>query len=263
MNLIFRIKSFLKFIIKAKPLAGYGIHSPFVFNFASNILRSANKKNIPLTEIEKQKCQLKSDNRLLTVSEYGARPIEGIKMQKVSKIFRRASTRTRYCRLLFKVTREMKPETIIEFGTSLGISTIALSLAAPDAKIYTVEGSDAIAKVAEENFKQLQLKNIIQYIDLFDEQIDNILKEIHHPFILYLDGNHRYEQTLRYFEAFAELAIDDSIIIIDDIHWSKEMEKAWIEICRHPKPTTKIDVYQMGIVFFKQGLPKETFNILF
>lgn len=263
MNLSFRIKSFVKFIIKAKPLAGYGIHSPFVYNFSSNILRSANKKNIPLIEIKKIKSRLKSDNRLLRIADYGANSVEGVKMRKVSKIVRRASTRLRYCRLLFKVAREMKPNTVIEFGTSLGISTIALSLAAPNAKILTIEGCEFIAKVAAENFKQLGLQNINQYIDLFDKQIVNILKEIQHSFILYIDGNHRYEPTTQYFEAFAELANNDSIIIIDDIHWSEEMDKAWKDICKHPKSTTKIDVYQMGIVFFKQGLPKATFNILY
>jgi predicted O-methyltransferase YrrM len=263
MNLIYRIKSFAKFIYKAKPLAGYGIHSPFVFNFASNVLLSANRKNIPLPEIKKLLKQLKSDTRSLNVSDYGAGAEEKSKKRKVLQIVQHASTHLSYCRLLFRVTQEIRPNTIIELGTSFGISTTALSLAAPYSIIYTIEGSEEIALVAKENFEKLGLKNIKQYIGRFEEHLDKIINEIQVPFMVYIDGNHCYEPTLRYFKAFAGIANNDCTIIIDDIHWSDQMEKAWSEICDLPGTTIKLDLYQMGIVFFNQGLPKLVYNILF
>jgi predicted O-methyltransferase YrrM len=263
MNLIFRIKSFLKFLYKAKPMAGYGIHSPFMFNFATKVLQTANKKKILLNEIKKLKRKLKSDNRSLNVIDYGTGSGKNSSTRKVSQIVRRSSTGPHYCRLLFNVALEAKPNTIIELGTSLGLSTTALSLAAPNSKIYTIEGSDEIARVAEENFRQLGLKNIIQYIGTFEENLDKILKKIQHPVMVFIDGNHSFEPTMKYFKTFAEIANYDSIIIIDDIHWSLQMESAWNEICNHPATTMKVDLFQMGIVFFKQGLPKMVYNILF
>jgi len=263
MNFFYRIKSFFKFLYKAKPLAGYGIHSPFMFNFATNILQTANKKKVPLNEIKKLWKRLKSDNRSLNVIDYGTGSRKKSNTRKVSQIVQHASTQLHYCRLLFNVAQEVKPNTIIELGTSLGLSATAFSLAAPNSKIYTIEGSEEIARVAEENFRQLELKNIIQYIGTFEENLDNILKKIQHPVMVFIDGNHSFGPTMKYFKAFVENANYDSIIIIDDIHWSHQMESAWREICNHPATTMKVDLFQMGIVFFKQGLPKMVYNILF
>jgi predicted O-methyltransferase YrrM len=133
----------------------------------------------------------------------------------------------------------------------------------PSGIIHTIEGSEEIAAVAKENFRQLGLNNIKQYTGTFENKIDLILNEIQHPFIVYLDGNHSYEPTIRYFKIFAENANKESIIILDDIHWSEEMTKAWNEICDFPGTTVKLDLYQMGLVFFNPVLPRLVYNILF
>jgi len=46
----------------------------------------------------------------------------------------------------------------------------------------------------------------------------------------------------------------NSVIIIDDINSSREMAEAWYEIKNHKKVTASVDVFRMGIVFFKEGL---------
>jgi len=68
---------------------------------------------------------------------------------------------------------------------------------------------------------------------------------------------------LKYFKTFADVINEESIVIIDDIHWSPEMNRAWNEICNYPSATIKLDLFQMGIVFFKKGLPRLVYNILF
>ena len=40
------------------------------------------------------------------------------------------------------------------------------------------------------------------------------------------------------------------MIVVDDIHHSEEMERAWKEICGDERVTSTMDLYQMGLVFF-------------
>ena len=79
--------------------------------------------------------------------------------------------------------------------------------------------------------------------------------------LLYIDGNHQKEATLSYFEKLLTTVHNDSVMIFDDIHWSKGMEEAWEEIKAHPKVRVTVDTFQWGLVFFRREQEKEHFVI--
>ncbi|MGI0107896.1 O-methyltransferase [Salinimicrobium sp. WS361] len=79
--------------------------------------------------------------------------------------------------------------------------------------------------------------------------------------LIYVDGNHQKEATLSYFEKLLPTVHNDSVMIFDDIHWSKGMEEAWEEIKAHPKVKVSIDTFQWGLVFFRREQEKEHFVI--
>lgn len=79
--------------------------------------------------------------------------------------------------------------------------------------------------------------------------------------LLYIDGNHQKEATLEYFEALLPRIHNDSVMIFDDIHWSRNMEAAWEEIKAHPRVKVSIDTFQWGLVFFRREQEKEHFVI--
>jgi predicted O-methyltransferase YrrM len=68
----------------------------------------------------------------------------------------------------------------------------------------------------------------------------------------FVDGNHRQEPTERYFQQILTKINNDSIIIFDDIHWSREMEQAWETIKKHPSVCCTVDLFFIGIVFFRE-----------
>ena len=90
---------------------------------------------------------------------------------------------------------------------------------------------------------------------------DNSQPATHNPQLIYFDGNHQKEATLKYFEMLLPLAQNDSVFIFDDVHWSKGMEEAWEEIKAHPRVRVTIDSFFWGIVFFRQEQEKEHFTI--
>jgi len=79
--------------------------------------------------------------------------------------------------------------------------------------------------------------------------------------LIYFDGNHQKEATLKYFHQLLPLALNDSVFIFDDIHWSKGMEEAWEEIKAHPQVRVTIDSFFWGIVFFREEQKKEHFTV--
>ena len=261
MNILKRIQSYIKFYVKSKPAIGHGIHSPFVYQFSTEILLKGSKKIEKLNQIELLRKNLAKDKRVIEVSDFGAGNSSGKKLRKISEIAKTASSSRKYCNLLFKIVDQFKPESIIELGTSFGIASASMALSSPDLELITIEGCPAIAGIAKENFESLGIKNIQPHIGQFDEILPTILPKLKHPFVAFIDGNHRYEPTLKYFKQILSACNNQSIIIIDDIHWSEEMEKAWNEIKAMPEAIICIDIFRMGIVFFRTGLPKQEFII--
>jgi hypothetical protein len=69
--------------------------------------------------------------------------------------------------------------------------------------------------------------------------------------LAFVDGNHRREPTLRYFDVLLRHSSRSAALIFDDIHWSEEMESAWAEIKRDPRVYLTIDLFFIGIVFLR------------
>ncbi|MEO7991775.1 MAG: SAM-dependent methyltransferase, partial [Chryseolinea sp.] len=70
----------------------------------------------------------------------------------------------------------------------------------------------------------------------------------------FMDANHRYEPTLRYFNILIQKMNDRGILIVDDIHYSTEMDRAWNELKQHVRVHASADLYRCGILFFDPSL---------
>ena len=157
-----------------------------------------------------------------------------------------------------------QPATVVELGTSLGITTSYLSLAKADANLITMEGSGEIARIAKLNFKTLGLKNIELIEGNFDNTLSPNVSRLSSVDFAFIDGNHRKEPTERYFRELLPKTNNDSILVFDDIHWSSEMEAAWETIKNNTAVTCSIDLFFIGLVFFrKEFQEKQHFRIRF
>lgn len=152
----------------------------------------------------------------------------------------------------------------MELGTSLGITTSYLALASPHAKVLTIEGAPEVAALAQAHFKHLGLQNVAQIVGNFNDTLPTALQQMPHPDLVYIDGNHRCQPTLHYFHTLLPTVQDHTILVFDDIHWSKEMETAWATIKSHPEVTLTIDLFFIGLVFFSHNFKaKQHFTIQF
>ncbi|MEX1381923.1 O-methyltransferase [Lutibacter sp.] len=204
---------------------------------------------------------LYNNNTNITVNDFGrGSKIFKTQNRKVAQIAKVAGISKKRAALLIRLIAYVKPKTILELGTSLGLSTAALSIGNPNASIITVEGCKNTAKKAEELFSEFNLTNIKLINNQFKDALPKLVNNTNFDFI-YFDGNHQKEATLNYFKQCLVTATNNSVFIFDDINWSKEMQEAWEEIKNNPKVTITIDTYFWGIVFFRTQQAKQHFTI--
>lgn len=260
---------------------GHGVHSPFVFSFITDILNDKRAYYCYQT-VEALRSELKQDHTELEIADFGAGSrVNSSQRRKISSIARSALKPAKYSQLMFRMVNYYQPQQIIELGTSLGITSAYLASGNAAASVITMEGAPAVADTARKNFAQLNLRNITLIEGNFDETLTATLKTLNTPDhsndtapiassanktvdFAFIDGNHRYKPTVQYFEQLLAASNDHTIIILDDIHWSSEMEQAWHEVQQHPAVTMTIDLFFIGIVLLRKEFKiKQHFSIRF
>ncbi len=249
---------FLSYWFHSANAKGHGIHSPFVYNLVHHVLNSA-EEPAEVRQIESLRDKLLKDKTVISVTDMGAGSRQIRKQQRtLAQITSTAVKGRRYNRLLFNLVRHYGLKNGIELGTSMGISTAYITSAPSVKKFITLEGDPAVADVARKNFDSLQLNAIVLQTGNFDDLLKPALKDLQCVDFLFIDGNHREEPTLKYFEwAYPFMNQDLSLIVFDDIHWSREMESAWNKIMQDARVMLTADLFFTGLVFFSKDRFKE------
>jgi predicted O-methyltransferase YrrM len=260
MNLYFA-KRLIPYYLFSRHRKGHGIHSPFIFNLVSEVFNNKPEESI-VKKVEKMRSDLRRDRRIIKFTDYGAGSLKlKCKERRVSDIVRYSAVRTYYGQLLSKLAKMNNGKSIIEFGTSLGISTMYMALGAPLSRVFTMEGCNEVAAIARTNFELCEINNVDLSIGRFEDVLDDILMKAEVPGMVFVDGNHLKEPVLKYIKRLKEIMDDDTILIVDDIHYSKEMEEAWDGIKQSEDVSVTIDILQMGLVFFRKGMSKQSYII--
>jgi len=241
-------KKYLHYYFTASNGKGHGIHSPFVFDFIIKVLNDKKKYDCyPL--IEKRRKTLLADTTTIEVEDFGAGSAVIKTNKRVVKDIARSSLKPKkFSQLLFRMVQYYQPKTIVELGTSFGITTAYLAAGNSNAKIFTCEGAKNIATIAKQTFSNLHQENIELTEGDFAKTLPALLSQLQHIDFAFVDGNHRKQPTLDYFAQLLNVSSSSTILIFDDIHWSAEMEEAWEEIQQHVSVTLTIDFFFIGIV---------------
>ena len=257
-------KKFIQYFLTASNGKGHGIHSPFVYNFIEKILTDK-KEYICYSTIEAQRKILLQDETVIEVEDFGAGSTV-IKTNKrvVKKIAASSLKSKKFAQLLYRIVQYYQPKTIVELGTSLGITSSYLAAGSTITKLFTFEGSANIAAKATQIFTNLEYTNLTLVEGDFAKTLPPLLSSLQEIDLAFIDGNHKKEPTLNYFHQLLQHSTNSTILIFDDIHWSAEMEAAWKQIKKHAKVTLTIDLFFIGLVFINTDFKeKQHFKIRF
>ncbi|HYG03109.1 MAG TPA: class I SAM-dependent methyltransferase [Chryseosolibacter sp.] len=202
---------------------------------------------------EKLRQQLINDTRLIHVDDPGSKkPAK----RAVGEIAKNALSTARYSSLFNRIITRYKCKNIIELGTSFGINTLYLA-ADPSVNVVTIEGSKAIAEIGSLTLQFAGAKNIKLLEENIDAALPALLQTMRKVDFVFMDANHTCDATVRYFKLLLKNIHHKSVIVVDDIHYSAGMERAWKEIKDHPLVHSSADVYRCGILFFDPSLNKQ------
>ena len=282
---LYRAKSWLRHQLTAWNTGGEGVHSPYLFEWVRMVMMDKNAYYI-WGEIERCREKMLRDERELEFVDYGSGKLKGEngklkgengERRRVCDIARRSLAKRRYAQMLSRLVNwlgasrslengsgtayslEFRGLTIVELGTSLGVTTAYMAAMDSRNRVVTFEGCEAVANIAKENWKALNINNIECRVGEID--VEQLARDIEHLDVAFIDANHTYMSTCEYFDVLAGKVHEKSVIVVDDIHYSEEMEKAWKAICADERVTSTIDLYQMGLVFFDKHYWKRHYTM--
>lgn len=257
-----KLQTILDFLIhRFKSKTRHGVHSPFVYRLVDEIIYDFHAKS-DYSEIEQVRSMLLKDNRWINITDLGAGSMLNKNNKKQVRVLAKNALKSpALAQLIYRLAADIKPKTIIELGTCLGITSAYLAKAAPQAKVITIEGCPATAAIARENLDKLNIQNTELLTGNFDNILPDLINNSEELDFVYVDGNHRKDATLNYFEWCLPKLSQNSIMIFDDIYWSEGMKEAWAQIKSHPEVTVSIDLFWIGLIFVRKGQAKEDFLI--
>ena len=255
MSKLFQIKSYFNHWLNA--VDAHSIHSPFFFDFYNKVIKNDNQNAPEFAAIEELRHKLLVSATEVTVNDLGAKSPHFKKDSRtLSRIAETSLSPASYCRLYHRIIHYIDATQILELGTSMGMTTLYLAQK-KNAHVITFEGNPSIINVALTHFECFNIKNIELVEGNLDSELSNyLLKPSKIDFVL-MDANHRYEPTMRYFNLLSRRMADKGVIVIDDIYYSEEMNRAWKELSNHQLVYGSVDLFRCGILFFDPALNRQ------
>jgi len=154
---------------------------------------------------------------------------------------------------LYLCAKASRAKTILELGGGAGISGCYLASAPSCKRFVTIEGSSARARLAE-----LHLRQAAQHTEVviasFKDGLEQILPTLDEGIdLVFLDGSRRSEATLALLSRMTPHLNPQSLLIVDDIHWTDETRETWKRIRRLQGLAYAINVGRFGVCGWQGG----------
>lgn len=238
----------------------YQIANTEVVKLAKNVVDD-NRMYYVFPFVRQLRKQLSNNEEVVPIEDYGAGSMYGNPKQKtISRIARESAVSEREGRILFKLVNLYQPQTILELGTSLGVSAIYQAAAMPRAHFVSIEGNTAVAQVAQKLVERAGVRVVVE-AGKFENVLPQVLPEMQCVEYVYMDGDHRGEATIAYFEQILPYLKEGSVVVVGDNHWSASMLKAWQHLRRHKAVRWSVDLFDMGVLTIGEG-NGETYDLI-
>lgn len=206
------------------------------------------------SELEQIRASLLSNDNLIKIIDLGAgSSYSNSDHKKISVVAKEQLSNSYQLQVISRLISYTKSEHCIELGSSLGLSSLYMAKST-SGKVSSFEGNKAFIDLINYQKKLLNVKNLDLIEGNFDDTLDMYLNSNDLIDFAFIDGNHRKQATIEYYNKIKEKCTEDAILIFDDIYWSKGMMEAWEHIKSDKDSISSIDLYFMGIVFLNKNI---------
>lgn len=242
-------------------------NNPLLTIIVESFLQLKNNK-LSITDIstfqacEKYRNKLLQDDTIVSFEIFGSN-----KIMLVKDICKKAASKPIWAKFLFLITNSLTSPHFLEIGTNLGISGTYILEALKhkkDSKLYTMEGLPQLCEIAQNQFSTISNNTKYKiYEGLYKNTFPKLLMDNKNFNIVFIDGNHKKEPTIKYFTELQSQLSSPAIIIFDDINWSLDMQKVWKIVKSNKNVCYSIDMFKFGILIFdkKSANKKEHYKL--
>lgn len=231
----------------------HSLHSPFLFNLMTRVIGLS-----PVYDesLERLRRELIRDRNEIPVNDLGTGATLLPRHRRVSTIAKRSLSPARFSCLYQRLITHFRCATVVELGTSLGINTLYLAQS-PGTHVYTFEGAESIAALAVANFTRMEMQNITLIQGDIGKTLPDFVAKSPAVDFAFMDANHTLDATMQYFRYLLRVMHEESVLVLDDIHLTSAMERAWLNVQQHERVRATVDLYRCGIAFFTPSLDKQ------
>jgi predicted O-methyltransferase YrrM len=163
-----------------------------------------------------------------------------------------ASVDRRFGTLLYLCGKAIGARAVLELGSCVGIGTSYLASAGAE-RVISVEASPERAAVARATAARVS-ERVEVAVGRFDDVLPGILEGLADGLdMAWIDGHHRRDATLSYFESIRPRLNEGALVAFDDIRWSSEMLEAWQLLQRGEGFEDTIDLGPIGLGVWRGG----------
>lgn len=249
---------FTKFYASA--ISKYRVHSPFVTTVIDEIIY-ASKVPPNQENLENIRQSFLNDHRKISTSSFGAPSrVHRSATRSIRQIAQSSLTPRSQAEMLFRIVDYFKPRTMLELGTCLGVTSLYQYAGNPSAIFHTIEGHPELFSEAKKLIDSAQHTRLKAIKGRFADVLPSLLHDIKKVDYAFIDGDHTGEGLKTYLELLLTHTHDGSVIVLHDVHWSGDIAEAWNDLRRDPRITLSIDLFYLGLLFFRKEI-KEPIHI--
>jgi predicted O-methyltransferase YrrM len=159
-------------------------------------------------------------------------------------------------RFLLRLVRELGPRSCLELGTGFGLS------AAYQAAALELNGEGRLVSFDEEELMGtagagLDGLGLTARVGLVGGRIErtltNELSRGRSIDFAFLDADHTAEGTLSGFDAILPYLAGEAVVVLDDISWTAEMQRAWAAVRDRDRVSAAIGLRRLGVAVVAGG----------
>lgn len=220
-----------------------------------------------INRIETLRGELEASAREIVVDDFGTlppgtrripeRPLGGRTYVRTISSVAQSSTKREWCEMLLSLVKAFAPASIVELGTGAGISTayFAAGMTAESGertgRLWTLEGSDALVELAQQNFERLGIHDLDVVLGRFQDTLGRVMRQAVPIDMVFFDGHHEGDATLHYFHEVLPYLSSRAVLIFRGIMRNPEMQQAWQQIMEHERVDVAVDMVYTGICLVK------------
>ncbi|HYP44810.1 MAG TPA: class I SAM-dependent methyltransferase [Propionibacteriaceae bacterium] len=239
-----------------------GVAPRAVMTAIESAMRNApqGQEKLWVDQIERLRSLLAGSVQALQIEDFGAGPSHAFDNGEFHTVHTQTRTVGRmttfskpshWAYLLFRLVRELRPESVVELGSCVGISACYLASALElngIGRLVTLEGAQPLAERSTRSLEELGLTHRASVrAGRFTDTLDDALGDLRPVAMAFVDGHHIEQATLDYAEQILDAACDEAVLVFDDINWSDGMRAAWRSITADPRFALTVDLRSIGI----------------